>query len=98
MTLENEQLLLSCASLSHQEDGQIPDDGTHIQILMKRAWLELNKIWQLAVPSIFSRLAMFSLTVIIQSFSGHLGNHYLAAISVVTTVIISFTFGFLVRN
>ncbi|KAJ8541336.1 hypothetical protein K7X08_002152 [Anisodus acutangulus] len=38
---------------------------------------------------------MFSLTVISQSFAGHLGNRDLAAISIVTTLFISVTFGFL---
>ncbi|KAG8632871.1 hypothetical protein MANES_18G062732v8 [Manihot esculenta] len=38
---------------------------------------------------------MFSMTVITQAFAGHLGDLNLAAISIATTVIISFSFGFL---
>ncbi|KAF3445965.1 hypothetical protein FNV43_RR11142 [Rhamnella rubrinervis] len=56
---------------------------------------ESKKIWQIAGPSIFSRLAMFSVTVVVQAFAGHLSDLDLAAISVATTVIISISFGFL---
>ncbi|KAK4381166.1 protein DETOXIFICATION 27 [Sesamum angolense] len=38
---------------------------------------------------------MFSLTLITQSFAGHLDQRQLAAFSIATTVIISITFGFL---
>ncbi|CAH9052209.1 unnamed protein product [Cuscuta europaea] len=38
---------------------------------------------------------MFSLTVITQSFAGHIGNNNLAAISIVTTLLIGITFGLL---
>ncbi|KAF5740183.1 putative multidrug resistance pump [Tripterygium wilfordii] len=64
-------------------------------ILIRETWLESKKIWKIAGPSIFSRLAMFSMTVIIQSFAGHLGDLNLAAISIACTVIISISFGFL---
>lgn len=39
--------------------------------LVKQTFQESKKIWEIAGPSIFSRLAMFSLTVISQSFAGH---------------------------
>ncbi|CAK9149026.1 unnamed protein product [Ilex paraguariensis] len=71
----------------------IPDEED--ESLIRRTLLESKKIWQIAGPSIFSRLAMFSLTVITQSFAGHLSDRDLAAISIVTTVIISISFGFL---
>ncbi|KAG6400264.1 hypothetical protein SASPL_137089 [Salvia splendens] len=61
----------------------------------KEAWGELKKLWQIAAPSIFCRLAMFSLTIITQSLAGHLAQNQLAAISIVTTVLISITVGFL---
>ena len=53
-------------------------------------------MWKIAAPSIFSRLAMFSMTLLTQAFAGHLGDLDLAAISIATTVIISISFGFLV--
>lgn len=66
--------------------------------LIRETWLESQKLWQLAGPSILVRLAMFSMTVITQAFAGHLGDLNLAAISIATTVIISFSFGFLVNR
>ncbi|KAJ8747420.1 hypothetical protein K2173_014428 [Erythroxylum novogranatense] len=62
---------------------------------MTETWLESFKIWQIAGPSIFTRLAMFSMTIVTQAFAGHLGDLNLAAISIATTVIISISFGFL---
>lgn len=63
--------------------------------IWKEYSLELKRIWEIAGPTIFSRLAMFSLIVITQSYAGHLGRHDLAAISTVVNVITSITFGFL---
>ncbi|XP_030497198.2 protein DETOXIFICATION 27 isoform X1 [Cannabis sativa] len=65
------------------------------EYLVTRTWLESKKIWQIAGPSIFSRLAMFSVTIVTQSFAGHFSDVDLAAISIVTTVIVGITFGFL---
>ena len=76
----------------HQLRG--PNSDTPIQ----RTCLESKKLWEIAGPSIFSRLAMFSITVVTQSFAGHLGDLDLAAISISCTVLISITFGFLVTQ
>lgn len=84
---EEEPLLISCP----QEQ-----EGSESWSLIRLTWLESKKIWQIAGPSIFSRLAMVSVTVTVQSFAGHLSDLDLAAISVASTVIISITFGFLV--
>ncbi|XP_061371776.1 protein DETOXIFICATION 27-like [Gastrolobium bilobum] len=73
-----------------QEQGSNIDDS-----LLHRTCLESKKLWHIAGPSIFSRLAMFSITVVTQSFAGHLGDLNLAAISIACTVLISITFGFL---
>ncbi|XP_027356854.1 protein DETOXIFICATION 27-like [Abrus precatorius] len=63
--------------------------------LFQRTCSESRKLCHIAAPSIFSRLAMFSITVVTQSFAGHLGDLDLAAISIACTVLISITFGFL---
>uniref|UniRef100_A0A5B7ADZ8 Protein DETOXIFICATION n=1 Tax=Davidia involucrata TaxID=16924 RepID=A0A5B7ADZ8_DAVIN len=84
---ENDPLLVS-ASDCHQEESNCGN-------LIRRTWLESKKIWQIAGPSIFSRLAMFSLTTITQALAGHLGDLDLAAISIASTVIISISSGFL---
>lgn len=82
--------------LSTSEETRESSDSVARRCHLREAWVECWKLWQLAAPSIFCRLSMFSLTIITQSFAGHLGEHQLAAISVVTTVIIGITFGFLV--
>ncbi|XP_076930773.1 protein DETOXIFICATION 27-like isoform X2 [Bidens hawaiensis] len=63
--------------------------------VIKRTWVETKKICKIAGPSSFSRLSLYSLAVITQSFAGHLSDTDLAAISFATTVITSITFGFL---
>ncbi|KAH6758993.1 MATE efflux family protein [Perilla frutescens var. frutescens] len=86
-------LLLSISDEETRRRLQPPESARYYWV--EEAWVECKKLWQIAAPSIFCRLAMFSLTIITQSFAGHLGQHQLAAISIVTTVIISITFGFL---
>ncbi|KAH9606051.1 hypothetical protein KSS87_006688 [Heliosperma pusillum] len=56
---------------------------------------EVKKVWKIAGPSIFCRVAMFALTIITQSLAGHLSDLDLAAFSIVTTLLISISFGFL---
>ncbi|KAI3685969.1 hypothetical protein L1987_79638 [Smallanthus sonchifolius] len=77
---------------NHEEQQQQPELEVSI---IKRTWIESTKIWKIAGPSIFSRLSLYSLAVITQSFAGHLNDTDLAAISIATTVITSITFGFL---
>ncbi|ESW08286.1 hypothetical protein PHAVU_009G034200 [Phaseolus vulgaris] len=69
--------------------------NTHTHSLFHRSCSESKKLWQIAAPSIFTRLAMFSITVVTQSFAGHLADLDLAAISIACTVLISITFGFM---
>ncbi|OIV97873.1 hypothetical protein TanjilG_12630 [Lupinus angustifolius] len=75
----------------HQHQLQVSNNDSLIQ----QTCLESKKLWQIAAPSIFSRLTMFSITVVTQSFAGHLSNLDLAAITTACTVIISISFGFL---
>ncbi|XP_056167932.1 protein DETOXIFICATION 27-like [Syzygium oleosum] len=63
--------------------------------LTTRVWIETKKIWQVAGPAIFTRVAMYSMNVITQAFSGHLGEVELAAMSIANTVILGFNFGLL---
>ncbi|XP_059636620.1 protein DETOXIFICATION 27-like isoform X1 [Cornus florida] len=88
----NEPLLLSSSEENETGHHQEQSDGGS---WIRRTWTETKKIWQIAGPSIFTRLAMFSMTLITQSFAGHLGDLDLAAISIATTVIIAISFGFL---
>ncbi|MED6137034.1 hypothetical protein PIB30_061225 [Stylosanthes scabra] len=63
--------------------------------LIQRSCSESRTLWQIAAPSIFTRLAMFSITIITQSLAGHLSDIDLAAFSLSCTFLISITFGFL---
>ncbi|CAL0305581.1 unnamed protein product [Lupinus luteus] len=92
---ETEHPLLQSTLLKeqHQHELQVSNNDSLIQ----RTCLESKKLWQIAAPSIFTRLTMFSITVVTQSFAGHLSNLDLAAIATACTVIISISFGFLVN-
>ncbi|KAF5942634.1 hypothetical protein HYC85_020276 [Camellia sinensis] len=94
---ENNQPLLISAPYQEEQEEDLynQQQESNTGNLIRRTWVESKKMWHIAGPSIFTRLAMFSLTVITQAFAGHLSDHDLAAISIVTTVIIGITFGFL---
>lgn len=72
-----------------KDDGQDDD-------LARRVWIESKKLWHILGPSIFSRLASYSMLVITNAFAGHLGELDLAAISIANNVIVGFDFGLLV--
>ncbi|GLU16123.1 hypothetical protein SLE2022_325730 [Rubroshorea leprosula] len=63
--------------------------------LGSRFWIESKKLWVIVGPSIFSRLAAYSMNIVTQAFTGHLGEVELAAISIANTVIVGFNFGLL---
>lgn len=85
------------------EDVKVPllkdldskDDGENDD-LARRVWIESKKLWHILGPSIFSRLASYSMLVITNAFAGHLGELDLAAISIANNVIVGFDFGLLV--
>ncbi|KAI4366552.1 hypothetical protein MLD38_022415 [Melastoma candidum] len=87
--------------LIHPAEGEArrPEDeeeeGIFVEGLVRRTLAESQKLWRIAGPSIFSRLSMFSLTIISMAFSSGFGNLDLAALSIATTVIIPFSFGFM---
>jgi MATE family multidrug resistance protein len=62
----------------------------------RRFWVESKKLWRIAGPAIFTRIALYGTNVVTQAFVGHLGALELAAISIATTVVVGFNFGFLV--
>eukprot|EP01018_Ginkgo_biloba_P028745 Gb_22188 [translate_table: standard] len=61
----------------------------------RRFCVESKKLWEIAGPAIFSRIAMYGMNVITQAFAGHLGDLQLAAISIASTVVVGFNFGLL---
>ncbi|KAF7129043.1 hypothetical protein RHSIM_Rhsim10G0170100 [Rhododendron simsii] len=82
----------SAAARSKYRDGR-DDDSLD---LSQRVWIESKKLWHIVGPSMFSRLATYSMFVITQAFAGHLGDHELAAVSIASSVVVGFNFGFLV--
>ncbi|RZR99100.1 hypothetical protein BHM03_00028609 [Ensete ventricosum] len=66
--------------------------------LGRRLWKENKKLWVVAGPSIFTRFSTFGVTVISQAFVGHIGSTELAAYAVVSTVLMRFANGILVRT
>lgn len=89
---EEYDLLLVSGAEQNEQNGE-ENAGS----VVRQTWFESKKMWVIAGPSILSRLAMYSMTVITQAFAGHLSDLDLAAISISSTVIIAITFGFLVR-
>ncbi|KAH1253264.1 Protein DETOXIFICATION 27 [Glycine max] len=76
------------AQQQHQTDDEEQRFGDKL-------WLETRKLWLIVGPSIFSRLASFTMNVVTQAFAGHLGDVELAAISIANNVLVGFNFGLL---
>ncbi|KAI6689264.1 hypothetical protein NL676_026092 [Syzygium grande] len=91
---EQDPLLVSPSHDEAEGQGE-KEDGSDQVGLISRTLSESKELWRVAGPSIFSRVALYSITVVTQAFAGHLGDIDLAAISIATTVIISISFGFL---
>ncbi|QHO46805.1 Protein DETOXIFICATION [Arachis hypogaea] len=61
----------------------------------KRVWKESKKMWVVAGPAIMSRFSTFGITVVSQSFIGHIGSTDLAAYALVMTLLVKFANGVL---
>ncbi|KAE9609063.1 hypothetical protein Lal_00020283 [Lupinus albus] len=85
-------LLPKEVTIIHTQHQQ--QDQTQIEF-GKKLWIETQKLWFIVGPSIFSRVASFTMNVITQAFAGHLGDVELASISIANTVIVGFNFGLL---
>ena len=73
--------------------GSNDDDSLELKT---RVWMESKKLWNIVGPSIFSRVATYSMNVITQAFAGHLGDLELASLSIANTVIVGLNYGLLV--
>ncbi|CAL0311871.1 unnamed protein product [Lupinus luteus] len=69
-------------------DGEKENDS-----LSGKIWSESKKLWHIAGPSIFNRVANYTMVVITQAFVGHLGDLELAATSSAINVILGFDMG-----
>ncbi|KAI3966638.1 hypothetical protein MKW92_030381 [Papaver armeniacum] len=83
--LQDYSSLTTTQSLNHR-------NGIHDGFLSK-VWIESKKLWYIVGPTIFSRIASYSMFIISTSFAGHLGNLELAAFALATTVIVGFCLG-----
>ncbi|XP_058221320.1 protein DETOXIFICATION 27-like [Rhododendron vialii] len=63
--------------------------------LKSKVWIESKKLWHIVGPSIFSRIATYTMSIITIAFAGHLGDLELASLSIANNVIIGFNFGLL---
>ncbi|KAK2445393.1 Protein DETOXIFICATION 27 [Trifolium repens] len=89
------QSLLSKEISNIQEVETEEEEDEEEQEFGKKLWIETKKLWLIVGPSIFSRVASFTMNVVTQAFSGHLGEVQLAAMSIANTVIVGFNFGLL---
>jgi MATE family multidrug resistance protein len=79
-------------------NGKAEEAEWSAQPLRRRAWEENKRLWVVAGPSICARFASFGVTVISQAFIGHIGATELAAYALVSTVLMRFSNGILVRS
>ncbi|CAI9116211.1 OLC1v1017303C2 [Oldenlandia corymbosa var. corymbosa] len=63
--------------------------------LKARILVETKKLWQLLGPAIIYRISNYSMSVVTDSFAGHLGEVELASMSIAEAVIVAFNFGLL---
>ncbi|KAH7520483.1 hypothetical protein FEM48_Zijuj08G0148600 [Ziziphus jujuba var. spinosa] len=81
--------LIASSSVVLKEEDENGDYGN----LSQKVRIESKKLWHIVGPTIFSRLASYSMFVITQAFAGHLKDHEFAAISIAFNVIAGFAFG-----
>ncbi|KAM1196780.1 hypothetical protein ACFX2I_008462 [Malus domestica] len=70
-------------------------DGNEELSLKRKVWIETKKIWVVAGPATFTRVATFGTNVLSQAFIGHIGSTQLAAFSLLFTVLVRFANGIL---
>ncbi|TKY62817.1 TRANSPARENT TESTA protein 12 [Spatholobus suberectus] len=81
--------------LLHQPNNSL-GSAEEEESLGKRVWEESKKMWVVAGPAIFTRFSTFGITVVSQSFIGHIGSTELAAYALVITVLVRFANGVLI--
>ncbi|MED6147945.1 Protein DETOXIFICATION 23 [Stylosanthes scabra] len=61
----------------------------------RRIWKESKTLWVVAGPAIITRFSTYGITVVSQSFIGHIGSTELAAYALVITLLVKFANGIL---
>ncbi|KAM7518536.1 hypothetical protein LguiB_017498 [Lonicera macranthoides] len=80
--------LLQSFEPNYPLDKNQVDDHKENSDLKSRVWIETKKLWQIVGPTIFSRIANYSMNIVTQAFAGHLGDVELAAVSIANNVIL----------
>uniref|UniRef100_A0A5B6YX14 Protein DETOXIFICATION n=1 Tax=Davidia involucrata TaxID=16924 RepID=A0A5B6YX14_DAVIN len=91
----NQPLLQNSASNGLAAGKALGEEDDNKVDLKTRVWIESKKLWHIVGPSIFSRVANYSMNIVTQAFAGQLGELELASISIANTVIVGFNFGLL---
>ncbi|KAF7140827.1 hypothetical protein RHSIM_Rhsim06G0076400 [Rhododendron simsii] len=76
-------------------EEEVDDDQKEKSDLKSKVWIETKKLWHIVGPTIFSRLAIFSMNLIAQAYVGHLGDLELASFTIANNIIVGFNFGLL---
>ncbi|KAF1874810.1 hypothetical protein Lal_00007425 [Lupinus albus] len=69
-------------------DGEKEKEG-----ILGRIWVESKKLWNIAGPAIFNRVANYNMIIITQASAGHVGDLELAATSIAVNVILGLDIG-----
>lgn len=93
--LEDDGAQAPLLEAKHVGRGEEEEEGE--KTLGRKILDENKKLWIVAGPSIFTRFSTFGVTVISQAFIGHIGSTELAAYALVSTVLMRFANGILVR-
>lgn len=72
------------------------DEDYYWSNLRNEIWNESKKIWFIVGPTLISRLANASMSIVSQSYAGHIGDVELASVSIANNVIVGFCWGLLV--
>lgn len=85
-----------CANSSSAEDDDDIQPINGVVDFAREFFIESNRLWCLAAPSIFTSYCQYGLITVTQIFSGHLGTNQLAAVSVENSIISGFPYGLMV--
>ncbi|RYR53710.1 hypothetical protein Ahy_A06g028928 [Arachis hypogaea] len=97
--MQRHELLIE--NLKHWQKKKMGKEEINEKLLQKdssvgkRVWKESKKMWVVAGPAIMSRFSTFGITVVSQSFIGHIGSTDLAAYALVMTLLVKFANGVL---
>ncbi|MED6108382.1 Protein DETOXIFICATION 21 [Stylosanthes scabra] len=70
-----------------------PSPSASSESVRRRAWKESKTLWVVAGPAIITRFSTYGITVVTQSFIGHIGSTQLAAYALVFTLLLKFANG-----